>query len=74
MTAALLTVRVWDEAAPPSRHQPYSIYVIELRGQPGADGIRSLRAILKILGRRYHLKCVSAREEQRHAVARRGRP
>jgi hypothetical protein len=60
-----ISVRIWDEAAPPSRHQPYSIYVIELRGRPGGGDIHSLRAILKTLGRRYHLKCISAREVQR---------
>jgi hypothetical protein len=39
------------------------IFVIKLRARPGADGIRALRAILKVLLRRHRLVCIDAREE-----------
>jgi hypothetical protein len=45
------------------RRLPAPIFVIKLRARPGADGIRSLRAILKALLRRHRLVCVDAREE-----------
>lgn len=47
-----------------------TVYVLHLRARSGADGIRSLRAALKVLGRRFGLKAVSVREE---AVERRKR-
>ena len=64
MTAALLTVRVWDELAPPNL-QPRPIYVVRLRAEPGADGIRSLKAFLKLALRRYRLRCISLCEERK---------
>jgi hypothetical protein len=36
--------------------------VVRLRGRPGVN-VRELRAVLKVLLRRYRLKCVDAREE-----------
>jgi hypothetical protein len=59
MTAGL--IRVGDELTPDP------IFVIELRGRAGADGIHSLRAILKILSRRYGLRCIGAHEVRRNS-------
>jgi hypothetical protein len=51
-------------AAEPRRpRRKASVFVVRLRGRPGADSVRELRAILKVLLRRYQLKCVDAREE-----------
>ena len=36
-----------------------STFVLRLRGEPGADDIRALRAILKVLLRKYRWSCVS---------------
>ena len=38
------------------------IYAIRLQARPGTDGIRALRAALKVLWRRYQLRCLDARE------------
>ena len=38
------------------------IYAIRLQAHPGTDGIRALRAALKVLWRRYQLRCLDARE------------
>ena len=38
------------------------IYAIRLQARPGTDSIRALRAALKILWRRYQLRCLDARE------------
>jgi hypothetical protein len=38
------------------------IYVLRLRALPGRDGIRGLRAILKIALRRYGLRALEVRE------------
>jgi hypothetical protein len=69
MTVALLTVRVWDEAAPPRSRPQAPIYLIELEGRAGsgssADNIRALRWLLKRLLRNFGLRCISLREEQR---------
>ena len=40
------------------------VFVIKLQTAPGTDSIRALRALLKILLRRFGLRCLSAREEQ----------
>jgi hypothetical protein len=41
------------------------VFVLNLRPiRSDADGIRGLRAILKILLRRYGFRCIDAREEQ----------
>jgi len=37
------------------------IYAIRLQARPGTDSIRALRAALKILWRRYQLRCLDAR-------------
>jgi hypothetical protein len=41
---------------------PGPIYVIRLQARPGTDSIRTLRAALKALWRRYQLRCLDARE------------
>jgi hypothetical protein len=38
------------------------IYAIRLQARSGTDGIRALRAVLKVLWRRYQLRCLDARE------------
>jgi hypothetical protein len=40
------------------------VYLIRLQGQPGDDGIRSLRWLLKRLLRGHQLVCVSVSEER----------
>ena len=47
-----------------TRHDPATVFVIKLQAGPGTDSIRALRALLKILLRRFGLRCLSAREEQ----------
>jgi hypothetical protein len=39
------------------------IFVTEWRAAPGIDGVRALRALLKLSLRRFSLHCISAREE-----------
>jgi hypothetical protein len=39
------------------------VFLARLRALPGVDGIRALRAALKVLLRRYGLQCVSVEEE-----------
>jgi hypothetical protein len=36
-------------------------FIVQLQLRPGADGIRDLRHLLKILGRYHHTRCISAR-------------
>jgi hypothetical protein len=38
------------------------IYAIRLQARSGTDGIHALRAALKVLWRRYQLRCLEARE------------
>jgi hypothetical protein len=38
------------------------IYAIRLQARPGTDGIRALRAVLKVLWRQHQLRCLDARE------------
>jgi hypothetical protein len=38
------------------------IYAIRLQARSGTDGIRVLRAALKVLWRHYQLRCLEARE------------
>src|SRR6516164_652219 len=38
------------------------IYSNRLQARPGTDSIRALRAALKVLWRRYQLRCLDARE------------
>jgi hypothetical protein len=40
------------------------IYAIRLQARPGTDGIRALRAVLKVLWRQHQLRCLDAREVQ----------
>jgi hypothetical protein len=47
-----------------TRREPAAVFVIKLQAAPGTDSIRALRALLKILVRRFGLRCLSAREEQ----------
>ena len=39
------------------------IFILKIEGRPGAAGIRSLRWLLKILGRRHHFRCIDVRED-----------
>jgi hypothetical protein len=38
------------------------VFLLKLEGEPGSEGIRSLRWILKILLRRFGLRCISCEE------------
>jgi hypothetical protein len=40
------------------------VYLLRLQAEPDGS-IHGLRAILKLLGRRYRLRCISAREVRR---------
>jgi hypothetical protein len=39
------------------------VYVLRLRAIPGRDGLRGLKAILKLALRRHGLRAISVREE-----------
>jgi hypothetical protein len=41
-------------------HRP--IFRLKIKGKPGSDGIRALRAVLKILLRKHGFACLDARE------------
>jgi hypothetical protein len=41
---------------------PHRAFVVELRAEPGVDGIRSLRALLKVALRRYGLRAIDIHE------------
>ena len=43
--------------------EPRPIFFIRLRADKGIDGLRALRAALKVLGRRFGLRAVEVREE-----------
>jgi hypothetical protein len=43
---------------PSAKHQPPPVYQITLRLPPGADAIRLFRAALKVLLRRFGLRCI----------------
>jgi hypothetical protein len=47
-----------DRQHPPDR----PIFILRIEGKPGAAGIHALRALLKILLRRYGFRVVDARE------------
>jgi hypothetical protein len=47
---------------PNTRHKPPPAFVVELRALPGVDGIRSLRALLKIAKRRLGLVAIDVRQ------------
>jgi hypothetical protein len=40
------------------------IFIVRLRAKPGTDGIKALRAALKLLGRRYGLRAVKIETEE----------
>jgi hypothetical protein len=44
-------------------------FVLRLRGESGVDDIRALRAILKVLLRKYRWRCVSIRPESADSSA-----
>jgi hypothetical protein len=46
-----------------NRKQPAARFVVTLEAPAEIDAIRTLRAALKVLWRRYQLKCVTVREE-----------
>jgi hypothetical protein len=52
----------WSPEPPPSVRRP--IYVLKLQANQDGSGIRSLRQLLKMLGRHHGLRCIDAREEQ----------
>jgi hypothetical protein len=39
------------------------VYVIRLKPRPGVDGVKALRAALKVLGRRFGLRAVKIETE-----------
>jgi hypothetical protein len=39
------------------------IYILRLTPTPGTDGIKALRMVLKVLLRRFGLRCISIEEE-----------
>jgi hypothetical protein len=41
------------------------VYLLKLEGEPGDDGIKALRFLLKVLLRRFGLRCVSIEEVRR---------
>jgi hypothetical protein len=45
-----------------ARGLPRPVFVLKLRAEPGADGIRSLRWALKALLRRLKLRCIDLRQ------------
>jgi hypothetical protein len=38
-------------------------FTATFEAKPGCEGVRALRAILKLAWRRYHMRCLEAREE-----------
>jgi len=38
------------------------VFVIELVAKPGTDGIRALRALIKVALRSFDMRCIEARE------------
>jgi len=42
------------------------IYVLQIRAEPGIDGIRALRAFLKIMLRQFGLRCLSIEKSGPH--------
>jgi hypothetical protein len=43
---------------------PRPTFVLRLQAKPGTDGIRNLRLLLKSALRRFHLRCLDAREDR----------
>jgi hypothetical protein len=48
-----------------SARQPRPIFVVCLQAQKGVEPIRALRGALKVLKRRYGLRCVTIKEARR---------
>jgi hypothetical protein len=46
----------------PKRQENPRAFVLHLRAEPGVDGIRSFRALLKVAVRRYGLRAIEGRE------------
>jgi hypothetical protein len=46
-----------------TNHPPRPIFALRIQGAPGVGGIHALRAVLKILLRRYGFRVLDAREE-----------
>jgi hypothetical protein len=44
-------------------------FVLVLRPLPGVDGLRAIRALIKIALRKFGLRCVMLREEQAKDIA-----
>jgi hypothetical protein len=44
-------------------------FVLVLRPLPGVDGLRAIRALIKIALRKFGLRCVMLREEQANNIA-----
>ena len=42
---------------------PNPVYIVRLTPTPGTDGEKALRLVLKVLLRRFGLRCVSVEEE-----------
>jgi hypothetical protein len=47
------------------RPEPRPTFVLRLQAKPGTDGVRNLRLLLKSALRRFHLRCLDAREGDR---------
>jgi hypothetical protein len=46
-----------------SVRSPSPVFLLRLQAQPGTDATRNLRALLKLAGRRFQLRCIGMREE-----------
>jgi len=45
-----------------------SVFLVRLRALPGVDGVQALRAALKVLLRRFGLKCLSVEVETANQI------
>jgi hypothetical protein len=55
--------------APPVPAAQRPVYLLKLRAEPNVDPIRSLRAALKVLLRRFGLRAVSVSEDKPGAAS-----
>jgi hypothetical protein len=46
------------------RRRPQVIFVLRLTPKPGVDAVKALRAVLKVMLRRFGLRCTSVEIEQ----------
>jgi hypothetical protein len=44
--------------------EPRPTFTLRIEGEPGPAGIHALRALLKILLRRYRFRCLDVREDK----------